>query len=122
MKHARADYDRIQDPDEKIPLDEPVFLVRGQDLSGPATLRYWALQNEKRHGDPRATALANAHARKMEEWQAKMKERFDRTKDPRDQPHAADLPICTRCGADLSKFDRSTACYVCLKPQVESAS
>lgn len=69
MKHARPDYDRIQDPSGKIPDDEPVFIIRGQDLAGPATLRYWAMQNEKRHGDPSLTAAANAHARAMEEWQ-----------------------------------------------------
>ena len=31
MKHARNDYDRIQDPAGLIPADEPVFLLRGQD-------------------------------------------------------------------------------------------
>lgn len=32
MKHGRADYDeRIQDSAGKIPEDEPVFLLRGQD-------------------------------------------------------------------------------------------
>lgn len=31
MKHARADYDRIQDPAGKIGEDEPVFLLRAQD-------------------------------------------------------------------------------------------
>ena len=29
MKHARDDYNRIQDPAGKIPEDEPVFLLRG---------------------------------------------------------------------------------------------
>lgn len=42
MKHARADYDRFQDPAGLIPDDEPVFLVRGQDLAAPATMRAWA--------------------------------------------------------------------------------
>ena len=31
MKHARPDYDRIQDPAGLIPEDEPVFLLRAQD-------------------------------------------------------------------------------------------
>ena len=31
MKHARDDYNRIQDPAGLIPADEPVFLLRGQD-------------------------------------------------------------------------------------------
>lgn len=31
MKHARPDYNRIQDPAGLIPEDEPVFLFRAQD-------------------------------------------------------------------------------------------
>lgn len=31
MKHARSDYDRIQDPQGLIPDGEPVFLLRAQD-------------------------------------------------------------------------------------------
>lgn len=42
MKHARADYDRIQDPAGLIPEDEPVFLLRGQDIFAPQRLRDWA--------------------------------------------------------------------------------
>lgn len=42
MIHARKDYDRIQDPDGVIPLDEPVFLVRGQDPVGYLVVREWA--------------------------------------------------------------------------------
>jgi len=41
MIHARRDYDQIQDPDGKIPPDEPVFLVRGQDPVGWLTLVAW---------------------------------------------------------------------------------
>ncbi len=32
MIHARQDYNRIQDPANLIPVDEPVFLLRGQVL------------------------------------------------------------------------------------------
>lgn len=69
MKHARPDYDRFQDPAGKIPEDEPVFLIRGQDKSAPAALRYWAIQNEKNGGDPELTRNALDHARLMLEWQ-----------------------------------------------------
>lgn len=69
MRHARPDYDRFQDPLGKIPEDEPVFLIRGQDKSAPATLRYWALQNEKNGGDPELTKTTLEHARLMLEWQ-----------------------------------------------------
>lgn len=31
MRHAREDYNRIQDPAGKIHEDEPVFLMRAQD-------------------------------------------------------------------------------------------
>lgn len=82
MIHARSDYQRIQDPEGKIPRDEPVFIVRGQDPAGPATLRYWAMRNEKAHGDPALTVAANLQARRMEEWQARMGT----------IPHPANLP------------------------------
>lgn len=32
MIHARPDYDRFQDPLNKIPEDEPVMLFRAQDI------------------------------------------------------------------------------------------
>lgn len=69
MKHARNDYNRIQDPAGKIPDDEPVFLLRGQDVSAPATLRFWAEENHRNGGDVALSELAEAHADSMEEWQ-----------------------------------------------------
>lgn len=69
MKHARSDYDRIQDPANIIPWDEPVFLLRGQDLSAPETLRFWAMQNEINGGDIYLSELAMEQANAMEEWQ-----------------------------------------------------
>ena len=42
MKHAREDYNRIQDPSGLIPEAEPVFLLRGQDELAAPTLRYYA--------------------------------------------------------------------------------
>jgi hypothetical protein len=38
MRHLRSDYNRIQDPEEKIGEDEPVFLLRAQDKAFPAIL------------------------------------------------------------------------------------
>jgi len=52
MKHARKDYDRIQDPDGKIPEDEPVFIVRAQDICAGDTVRAWAALNDDIGGDP----------------------------------------------------------------------
>jgi len=42
MKHARQDYNRIQDSEGLIPEDEPVFLLRGQDTVAPGVVRFWA--------------------------------------------------------------------------------
>lgn len=69
MKHARPDYDRIQDPEKKINDDEPVFLLRAQDETAAATVRFWASLNTQ--GDPKAVALALEHARRMDKWPVK---------------------------------------------------
>lgn len=70
MKHARADYDRIQDPAGLIPEDEPVFLLRGQDRAAPSTLRHWADFALALGADGEMTGLAYDHADVMEKWQA----------------------------------------------------
>lgn len=69
MKHARADYDRIQDPDNKIPEKEPVFLLRGQDKAAPAALRAYAEANKLAGGDYELTMMAYNQADKMDDWQ-----------------------------------------------------
>lgn len=71
MKHARADYDRIQDPAGKIPIDEPVFLVRAQDMVGSSVVREWARANDRIGGDPELSRLAYAHADLMDAWPTK---------------------------------------------------
>ncbi len=35
MIHASEKYSRIQDPENKIGQDEPVFLLRAQDILAP---------------------------------------------------------------------------------------
>lgn len=69
MKHARDDYNRIQDPAGLIPDDEPVFLLRAQDKSAPETLRYWSDENARNGGDLALCQLAEDWADRMEEWQ-----------------------------------------------------
>lgn len=70
MKHARDDYNKmIVDVTGKIPEDEPVFLIRGQDKSGPATLRFWAQEHIYNDGDRKMADIAEQWASKMEEWQ-----------------------------------------------------
>ena len=71
MKHAREDYNRIQDPEGKIPEDEPVFLIRGQDLAGPQTLREWARVAEAYGASEEICNKALAHADAMIEYQRK---------------------------------------------------
>lgn len=71
MKHARHDYDRIQDPSGAIPADEPVFLLRGQDVSAPVAVRAWADDNDRVGGDPKLSSLARRQADAMEFWQEK---------------------------------------------------
>lgn len=68
MKHARKDYDRIQDPAGLIPEEEPVFLVRGQDLVGSLTVQAWAELNEKAGGSKALSESARKHAQKMGVW------------------------------------------------------
>jgi len=72
MLHARSDYDAIQDPRNLIPDNEPVGLVRGQDISGPATLEFWADENIRNGGDNAMSNAMRLHANKMREWQKKV--------------------------------------------------
>ena len=71
MIHARPDYDRIQDP--LIPKDEPVFLIRAQDMLSVDVVLYWASRNEAVGGDPKLTQLARQHAELMKKWPKKKK-------------------------------------------------
>lgn len=67
MKHARTDYDRIQDPDGKIPADEPVFLIRGQDKLAAKVLDYYAMA-ARAEGLYDIAMLTEAHAERMRQW------------------------------------------------------
>ena len=70
MRHAREDYDRIQDPAGLIPADEPVFLLRAKDMAAPEAVRAWANRAAACGADPEIVGLVWAQARLMEEWQA----------------------------------------------------
>lgn len=69
MIHAREDYNRIQDPLDIIPKEEPVFLLRAQDVCASATVRAWARFAEEVHADPEIIRFAREQAFKMEAWQ-----------------------------------------------------
>jgi hypothetical protein len=80
MKHARPDYNRIQDPavqDPKLlkegstPIaeDEPVFLLRAQDKTAAEVVRFWAyLQTQQAGCSVLAVDMAHRHANLMDAW------------------------------------------------------
>jgi hypothetical protein len=70
MLHARPDYNRIQDPANKIGEDEPVFLLRAKDKLAPDAVMYWADLLEDNDGDPELIKAARDHARLMVKWQS----------------------------------------------------
>lgn len=65
MIHARPDYNRIQDPENNIPRDMPVFLLLGCDRYAADTVRFWASQVEESGGDPAMVRMAREHADRM---------------------------------------------------------
>ena len=71
MRHARSDYNRIQDPAFIIPADEPVFLIRGKDMAGAAAVRAWALEAQNVGADATIIDAALAHAKLMDAWAEK---------------------------------------------------
>lgn len=68
MKHARPDYNRIQDPEGIIPQDEPVFLIRGQDVIAPETVEAWANLAALAGADHTIVHSARCQAREMRRW------------------------------------------------------
>jgi len=69
MKFTRDDYNkRIIDTAGKIPEDEPVFLLRAQDMHAPSTLRFYAKLLEENGNMDMADEL-RLHARQMVIWQ-----------------------------------------------------
>ena len=71
MIHAREDYNRIQDPENKIGEDEPVFLIRAKDVVAPEVVLIWGVLNQMVGGDPELTTKAYDWGMKMKEWQEK---------------------------------------------------
>jgi hypothetical protein len=69
MKFTRDDYNkRIIDTAGKIPDDEPVFLLRAQDVHAPSTLRFYARLLEEDGNNAMSDELL-LHARQMVIWQ-----------------------------------------------------
>ncbi len=92
MRHCRTDYEAIQPwptarrrfakvagvveeaplafPEVQpiIPDDEPVFVLRSADVSGPDVVRYWADRNEADGGDPATVERVRRWADEMEAY------------------------------------------------------
>ena len=69
MRHARPDYNRIQDPAGLIADDEPVFLIRGTDVAGPEAVRAWADIAKAYGASVQIVELARSHADEMAAYQ-----------------------------------------------------
>jgi hypothetical protein len=87
MLHARADYDRFQDPlalgdPKRVPTAEPVFLLRGQDRIAWIVVWIWGVLNAITGGDYGASRLAWRHVRRMRQW---------KPHKPADLPHPMPL-------------------------------
>lgn len=54
-----------------VPPDEPVFLVRGQDVVGGDVVRYWAASALTAGADAEIVNSAREHAAKMDAWPKK---------------------------------------------------
>jgi len=71
MKHARKDYDRIQDPAGLIPDDEPVFLFRAQDKHFIKILQHYRKLVRTDMGDPRIIEATTDHIELAKKWPVK---------------------------------------------------
>lgn len=69
MRHARSDYDSIQDASGRIPSDEPVFLLRASDMLAPMVVDAWANMATLKNVDPMMISAAGKQAQIMRKWQ-----------------------------------------------------
>lgn len=68
-----------------IPADEPVFLIRGQDIVGGDAVRAWASLAEAAGSSFDICQMARAHAAKMDAWPKKKVADVPRVKVRRDR-------------------------------------
>mgnify|MGYP003586848497 CR=1 FL=1 len=72
MLHARSDYNlRIQDSENIIPADEPVFLIRSKDIVSAKAVEVWADLAEKAGASEHIIAAARRQAELMRDYQTK---------------------------------------------------
>lgn len=70
MRHARQDYNRIQDPEGLIPEEEPVMVFRAQDKCAPAALDAWCKAAKENGVDPHMIEVVHNWSREMRHWQS----------------------------------------------------
>lgn len=70
MIHARDDYNRFQDPENKIPQDEPVMLFRAQDRHFIAVLKFYADLLDAAQNEPVSKAV-RAHIELAKRYRSK---------------------------------------------------
>jgi hypothetical protein len=73
MLHARKDYDRIQDPENKILPDEPVLVLRAKDKLFVPMCRWYAVLCDF-HGRSQLSHAAHNHANAAKDWQERHKD------------------------------------------------
>jgi hypothetical protein len=50
--------------------DEPIFVLRSQDMLGPRAVLQWMIEADRRNISPRKLAAAARHLAAMYDWQA----------------------------------------------------
>ena len=68
MKHARSDYNSIQDASGRIPEDEPVFLIRARDIVGPGIVREHGFRAQRAGADATIVRAILAQADAMAKY------------------------------------------------------
>jgi len=68
MRHSREDYNDV-DLEQKIPGDEPVFLIRGQDVCAADAIEAWAGIAKDAGADAAIVENARTFAEDVRTWQ-----------------------------------------------------
>jgi hypothetical protein len=119
MIHARADYNRIQDPAGRIPVDEPVFLLRGQDPLTPEVVEYWtALYTMRVDHDPAIASMVGKHVEAIRAWAAWHPRKVHTPDLPKAGQHSQDIQL----GADGVKLFRAVWLAVLASPPAHQSA
>lgn len=86
-------------------LNEPVFVLRAQDVAAPHAVDAWCALAELAGADQFTLHGARVIAEQMRLWQ---ETHFERVKVPDREPDVEDSPSCAECGAPLRDEGVST--------------